>query len=531
MSRFEQLSRLVFIRLFVTAGLFFFSYSASPLTRASEQIFLPQFFIASLFLITLFYILWLRTRRALDLLTEVQCAVDPILISILVILTGGVTSPLHFLYGLAVLNTALLLGRREALVVAGMSVLLSAVAVSLNSFFFNVVVQLDFALFRQIMLFSSAYLITALLGGALSEKAAGLQDSLANLALLNEQIISAIPDGLISVNRLGVIWTANGWAEKILGLSKKTLVGSALKTHCPEFQWVIDGAENAERNPVYVEMRREKRILGVSLTPLKNRQGKQLGNLLTFRDLSKRKKLERKLAEKEKRVLTGNMAAYVAHEIRNPLASISSASQMLQMAKNPEQLERIKRIILEESDRLNHLITDFLTFSRPPKANREQVHLHAFLENLHFQLQKDVRWKKMALNLDIPQNVTIHFDIAHLKQIFWNLFINTSQACKDGAGTVDVVIQKLSSTSVAVFVLDDGPGMPSEVLRKAQEPFYTTRSTGTGLGLSVVEQLLRINGGRVSLKNRNQCGEAFYASKGLRVKLIMESVDGEHSCL
>ncbi len=521
-DRYRQLVRLTFFRLIIIVILLWITQRTFQGPAAAAAYFLAEtllLFLGGLFALTLFYLVWLRTRRGLELLVHIQCAIDPVLVTVLVVLTGLANSPFHFLYGLAVLNTALLLGRREAFLAAGMVLILSVSAFSLVTILYQLPLDPTLAPLRRIIFQCAAYLLTALLGGALAERAWGLhrafeqqKDSLADLTVLHEQVIAAMPYGLISVNNQGIIRGINQGMEAILHQSAWNLINRRLKESLPEFSWALDHAGNES---AYVELKSGRLLLGLNITPLTNRQNQVIGTLLVVRDLSTVKRLEQDLAAREQLALTGRMAAGVAHEIRNPLASILSAAQML--TPHDDRERRLQNIIQEEVSRLKQLTTDFLIFSRPPRPERQTLLLGSFLEGLMEQLTADPRWgdayhfRVTGLN---EENVL--FDPDHLRQVFWNLLINAAQASEPGSR---VTIEGHRQQGKTVITLtDQGPGLDPNLLTRVLEPFFTTRSSGTGLGLSVVVQLMRLNGGSVHLENGPE--------GGLRVILAMESANG-----
>ncbi len=521
-DRYRQIVRLTFFRLIIIVILLLFTQRTFQEPAAAPEYFLAEtllIYLMGLFVLTLSYLIWLRTRQGLELLVRVQCAVDPVLVTVLVVLTGLANSPFHFLYGLAVLNTALLLGRREAFLAAGMVLILSVSAFSLVTILYQLPLDPSLAPLRRIIFQSAAFLLTALLGGALAERAWGLhrafeqqKDSLADLTVLHEQVIAAMPYGLISVNNQGIIRGVNQGMEEILKESAWSLINRPLKERLPEFCWALNHAANES---VYVEFKNNKFLLGLNITPLANRQGEVIGTLLVVRDLSMVKQLEQDLAAREQLALTGRMAAGVAHEIRNPLAAIISGAQIL--TPRIEREKRWQNNFQEEVSRLKQLSTVYLFFARPPRPERQVVILQAFFEGLMEQLTTDPRWgthyRLLATGM---KDEKIMFDPGHLRQIFWNLLINAAQATEPGSQVTITSQRRLGKLHVTL--VDQGLGLDPNLLNRVLEPFFTTRSSGTGLGLSVVVQLMRLNGGTIRLENA--------PVGGLRVLLIMESVNG-----
>ncbi len=264
-------------------------------------------------------------------------------------------------------------------------------------------------------------------------------------------------------------------------------------------------------------MKHEDKILGINITTLINQDNVNVGSLLVVRNLTTMKTLQKRLASQEKLSLTGQMAAGVAHEIRNPLASILSAAQMFGEEKPRDK--KLKQIIIEEVERLKQLTTDFLVFSRPTNPDRQRVELYGFIDDQLQHISTDPRWgENRKLVSDVPEDTVILFDANQLRQIFWNLLINAAQAAPDG-GTVAISVEKPQHPDhLNIIVEDDGPGLDNSIIAKVLEPFFTTRSDGTGLGLAVVAQLVRLNGGDINLQPGS--------TGGLKVLLTVERDHG-----
>jgi two-component system, NtrC family, sensor histidine kinase PilS len=479
-------------------------------------------FSSILIALTLIYLIWLEYGKHIETFTKVQCALDPVLITILIITTGGLDSPFYFLFGVAILNTAFLLGQRQAFIMAGMILICSVGLVTLipilNVFDFKP----EISTINRLVFQGIAFILTALLAGALAKRIGGIQQALreqthnlTSLTSLHHQITHAIPHALISINTDGIIRDINPSAEQLLNISANEISNRPLNNYFPALQWAV---VHMDRDDIYMEFKQNNKILGVNLSTLIDQKNLSRGSLLVIKDLTTIKELESKVAHREKLSLTGQMAAGVAHEIRNPLASILSATQMFG-EETPRNI-KLKGIIIEEVERLKKLTTDFLLFSRPTSPTRQSVVLLGFLNGLTKQIKIDPCWgEKRELILSITPETTILFDTDQLRQVFWNLLINAAQAAPHG-GTITIKLDPSTSNSkqLIVVVEDDGPGLDNKIIGKVLEPFFTTRSGGTGLGLAVVSQLARMNGGAIIL----QPG----IKKGLRVLLTVEKAHG-----
>ncbi|MBF0297038.1 MAG: PAS domain-containing protein [Magnetococcales bacterium] len=523
--RGRQFVRMLWLRFLILFGLLLFVWQTSlgKVEPYHSVRYVLGGFVAGLFLLTLGQLWWLQRGANPEMPVRLQCALDPLLVTVLVILTGSFDSPFLFLNTLVTLNAALLLGRREALLTAGMILILSAGMLSLTTLLAKKTVEPAPVLLWGFLWHGGACFLTALLGGALVRRADLWQqafdrqaDSLADLTALQEQIVTAMPYGLISVNNQGIIRAVNPGARELLGMEMLArMSGQPLHSLFPEFQWVLDHAQGEE---VYLEIPRKERIWGVNCSVLHDRLGERIGALLVIRDLTLMKRLERELALKERLALTGRMAAGMAHEIRNPLAAILSAVQML----TPREAREIRcvAIIREEVNRLKQLTTDFLALSRPARPACRRVDVRAFLVEMADRLRLDPGWGSRELGLRLPEEAAeLLADPEHLRQIFWNLLLNAMQATGE-RGRVEVEVF-LTRERVRVVVSDDGPGVEDVLLTRLIEPFFTTRSGGSGLGLAVVHHLVFLNGGRLRFRNG--------APGGLRVELEFERGDGGDS--
>jgi two-component system sensor histidine kinase PilS (NtrC family) len=528
-ERYILLGRLTLYRLLILSVLLLITqrqiFNEVEFTPQHIQWRALSFMEGGLFLLTLIYVMWLRTRHHLSQLARLQCAMDPVLVSGMVVITGGIDSPFHFLNGLAVLNAALMLGRRDALLVAGMAVLLSVWALTYAAMLERHPLGRD-EMIGWIILHGLAYSLTAILGGALAARVTGLQrtvvqqqDSLANLAFLHRQMIEAMPYGLISLNGEGRILHYNQTSTLLFGKQPLSL-GGLLRDQLPELQWVID---HTLPEKSAVEMRRGPRILSVSASPLHDLNHQPMGALLIIRDLSEQRRLERMLSQREKLAVVGQMAAYMAHEIRNPLASMLSATQMLApTSESHPRHERLRTIILDEIARLKQLTTDFLAFARPAPPRPKSVALSGLLTHMAIQLANDPRWgpnRRLFWPKASHIDPVLLFDPDHLRQVLWNICLNAAHFTPPD-GWVRISWKRTPNGLWRITLLDNGPGMEPEALNRALDPFFTTRAAGTGLGLAVVAQLMRNNGSTITLVNTSE-GET-----GLEVRLEMEPGHG-----
>jgi two-component system sensor histidine kinase PilS (NtrC family) len=211
----------------------------------------------------------------------------------------------------------------------------------------------------------------------------------------------------------------------------------------------------------------------------------------------------------EKMAAVGEMAAGLAHEIKNPLASLRGAVQMLRedIDYEPDQ-DRLMHIILREADRLSTLVSDFLLFAKPPAARVEKVQLNKVVEETLDLFEKD---KKCCNTITIVKELTpalwVNIDPAHLRQILWNLLLNAAESIKEqGKITVKTYLR---NRQIAVKIIDTGCGMSEEQMKTIFNPFVTTKPSGTGLGLSIVQRTLAAYDCRLDVESEIGRGSSF----------------------
>ncbi len=213
----------------------------------------------------------------------------------------------------------------------------------------------------------------------------------------------------------------------------------------------------------------------------------------------------------ERMAMVGEMAAGLAHEIKNPLASLRGSVQLLKddIPYDPDR-DKLMGIVLREADRLSTLVTDFLTFARPKTGRTEPVELAPALADIITLFERDTRIKgAITLRQRIASDIWIHVDRSHLHQIVLNLLLNAAQAIGEGSGEIRITTEPQRNRHVALKISDNGCGMSDEVMNAIFDPFFTTKPSGTGLGLSIVHRIVETYEGWIDIESEEGEGTTF----------------------
>jgi len=439
-------------------------------------------------------------------------------ISALILLTGITQSIFIFLYLVNIIFCGFIYRRQGALFLALLTSILYSTLLILKPNITGEVV------FFSLSLNNLGFFSVAILSGYLSEQLGimGLElvashKNIQELKDLNKLIIENVTSGLVTLDTDGKIVLANRAAELIL--EEQHLIGKSIFTVLPGLKKYQDRfreeAGRIDRFEVdYFNSRDEKMLLGFSVSPLLN-LGQYAGNVLIFQDLTRIKRLERGMQMSEKMAAVGQLAAGIAHEIRNPLAGISGSLQLLRATTHGEGSEeyRLMSIALKEIDRLNKLITDFLNFVRPFQPGQDRVELNHLITEVvdlikvNKQLEKQTHPIKFELDLAANRAIIGHRD--QLKQVFYNLIINATHAVEGVAEPKIIVSTELVDGTVIARVRDNGCGMSEKIQKRIFEPFFTTKAKGTGLGLATVHKIVENHEAKIYVESELNKGTEF----------------------
>ncbi len=268
--------------------------------------------------------------------------------------------------------------------------------------------------------------------------------------------------------------------------------------------------------------------LGFSISILRDKEGRGIGRILGFQDLTNFREMQEYVKRIDRLAAVGRLAAGIAHEVRNPLASISGSVQVLSKNLNISgQDKRLMDIIVKESNNISLLISDFTQFARPVKQDRKVENLKKTVEEVVHLLNNSPECSALSdIRVNIKEDLCINVDQQQFNQVLWNLFINAAQSITKGRGEISVDARGMEDGFLPVEGLEDlkdkdslswlelkisdaGCGMDSSTKDRIFDPFFTTKDRGTGLGLSIVHKIVQDMGGVISVESEEGKGTVF----------------------
>ena len=497
----------------------------------------PFFFLIGLtYALTIVYSLTLRFVERRRWLVDLQLGLDALLVSAFIYFTGGVTSYFTSLYVLPVIAASTIQLRRGGLMVATLSTVLygglvlaqylAASGLRTDPWLTAYAQSLPSGSVARYTVLMNVFgmFAVALLGGTLANslRSAGAQleqasTEIADLQALNQDVIDSLPSGLVTTDVALRILTFNRGAESITGVASTAAAGRDIVDVLqlpPAVMTSIQndlGTKGARRRHEFryqtMDGRGELEI-GLTATHLET-PGGRAGLLFTFQDVTAIKKLERDAAIQQRLAAVGEMAAGIAHEIRNPLASMSGSIQILrqELPLSSEQ-EQLMDIVLRESERLNTTIRSFLAYARPQRFQIERFDLRRALNDTTLLLRNSADvLEQHQISVDVPPTeLWYEADEGQIKQIVWNLATNGLRAMPRGGRLHLVGAVEPSTDSVVLTVSDEGIGIPAEELDRLFQPFHGTFAKGSGLGLAIVHRIVSDYSGEIRVSSQPGSG-------------------------
>jgi two-component system sensor histidine kinase PilS (NtrC family) len=460
---------------------------------------------------------WSRPRR----LHLFELVGDGLLVSGFVYASGGARSIFGFLFLVWIVYAALTLGARGAVIagvcacVAYTAVIWGPIAGWLPPFEPHPAADRHQAM-ASVAAHTLAFLAVALLARRLAVEVQAGRRELHELGEIHRRIVDNVSSGLLTTTRDGVITSFNREAERITACRTSDVIGTNLAQLFPGLG-AVGSAGRHERKQVRFEAHDGRTLhLGMSVSVLRDLDDEVDGAIVIFQDLTRVVEMEEELRRSERLGAIGQLAAGLAHEIRNPLASLSGAIELLaaDLPTGDRNSQTLAQIVKRETQRLNRLVTDFLTYARPGPGRSEPVPLRALFDEIRALLAKDEDCG-VDLDIDIAADLRALGNPDQLRQVFWNLVLNAAQS--EPADSVVQVRARLSADppEIEISVADRGCGIPREKLDRIFEPFFTTKPKGTGLGLATVHRVVEAHGGRITVASER--------GKGTTVRVFLRS--------
>lgn len=517
--------------------------------KVPDLLFVP-FLIYSLLTLVSLSIILLDLKRTYQFLFRFIIALHILLEIVIeagvIYHTGRVDSPFAILFILTIISASLVYQLVGSISVASLSILSYVFTIWLqegfHSFSLKSLYDLSDTTFYKVFLYICVFYLVAFIGGYLAQRVKMKGEELWSASLeLNrikmdtDDILRHVKSGLISVNTLGRIIYFNRAAGEILGYKEQEVkegnYQEVFKTRMPQlaekFYQALNFNQVDSRDVLHITGFNNRKVpIGISTSILGDKQGGIRGVIAIFQDITEAIKLEERIRTADRLAAVGELSAGIAHEIRNPLASISGSVEVLreELSLSGEN-QKLMELIIKETGRLNKILTEFLHYAKIGPAALTKVELTHLLDEVI-----DIVKKHPAFGQGILINKKISSDYLYvsgeenqIKQILLNLLVNAIESMEEKPGEILITNQSLnqinqyyfngeepeSSDWVPLAIMDQGKGMTEEQKEKIFSPFYSTKKNGSGLGLAIVQRLVNNLGGRIEFKSQWGKGSVF----------------------
>jgi len=480
--------------------------------------------IAFTYLATILYAVWYRTGWRSALLARVQFLVDVLAWGCLAYATGGIASGFTFLFDLWVIVAAVVLGGRSGFFWAGgaAGVMLALTGLMHSEVLASLPDQLApaasteetlyFLGINVVSLFVVAALVTSLVA-RLERTGRGLERERArraDLAALHADTIRSLTVGLATTGPNAEILSINPEGLSILGLQGQQVEDEALGRWLPDIEPLLSdsSARGVRGHGTAIDARGTRFPIEYTVNPLLGADGVRRGSIVVFNDLTKVRKLEAEIESSRRLAALGELAASLAHEIRNPLSAISGSFQMLGSRPGLNEEDRsLSDIIARELGRMERLVGDMLDYARPRDPTRQTSDIGRLAREVVTAFSVGPEAEGRVVELREQGDLMIEVDGGQVRQVLWNLLRNASQATEDGDAIK--VVASGDERTVVLEVSDTGRGIAPEQISRIFDPFFSTRELGLGLGLALCRRIAESHGGRIEAAPGEQRGSVF----------------------
>lgn len=540
-----MLLRLLVMTLLLAATIFFQFRGAGTLFIDPA---IPLYIlIGTTFLLSLIYAFALPLIPDLWLFSFFQVMVDVLYATVLIHFTGGASSVFTLLYIFPIITSGILHLRRGAFVTAATACILFGLLITLQ--YYHIIPPSNWPwistwskntpgyLLWIFVVHLTFFFLVAFLSSALAEQ---LQRTIASLDLkeidyqklseLHTNIVRSISSGMITTDEFDKITFVNSAGASLLGTPSSELMALSLSLRnvFPMIRDFVDSS-SVRRETFFTvkEVNAVKRHFEVTHSDLKGVDSLPRGRLVLFQDVTEFRRMEERVRLSEKQAAFVRIAAGMAHEIRNPLAALRGATELLSNNRSVAANEKkLLEIVLRESDRLNRLLGDFLLTVRAQQLGKTRVMLSTVMEEILDLFSREPKIQGgVSLETLINKGVEVEGDPVRLKQAIWNVLGNALDAVHE-YGTIQVVLESSPETGCATLIVkDDGCGIPLEIRDQVFEPFTSTKESGSGLGLSLALSVVESHDGLIDCESTPSGGTKF--SIRLPLALDMPVREGE----
>lgn len=515
--------RVVVSTLILGSGAFLYYISNS-----TEEAFYLSVILAAVYFLSITYLLLEPHLSSVqNLFKYAQVTADTIIVSAVVLITGLAESPFIFLYPLIIIFAGIFISKAASYIVAGLSctVYLLLVTIVFTEHYENVrfhsAAGWDFLVgesgFFVVYFHLIGFVLIAMLAGYLAQRAATAATELGEskrsfdiLKNLHENILQSLTSGVITLDFDGNIISVNQSGLRLLGYeTTQHLVGRNLEE-------IIEGVDIHE----LVDTKREEIVyrtaegsyvtLGFSASLLKDTDGNKQGYTIVFQDLTEIKELEERAMNSEKLELLEQLAAGLAHEIRNPISSISGSVELITSEiEVGDDNYRLAKVASREIERVNLIIEDFLILTTPVSAYKTStIELGHVIKETVDSFLTTIERKDISIDMELDKSAFINANSMKIKQVFWNLLSNSVDSMEKG-GKISIKCYK-NNNKVKILFSDEGTGIDQSIVSRIFDPFFTTKQVGTGLGLAIVQKIVKGYSGEIELMSRKSKGCDFF---------------------
>ena len=508
MDRRKWLLRLIYVRLLV-----FTIFVVAEATRKNDASVDMLILLVAVYALSACFFGVLKLSRSLVWQSYAQIAVDLVLITWAVNRTGGVDSYLSSLYFLEIVMSSILLEKRGAFVGATASSVIHFAHMDLGYFGFVPfppttmdLPSLQYIISLSIFAFCSVAFLSNFLAESWRKTGAELEKSAGQVAFLqafSDRIMDSLGTGLITTDGDGQIYLFNRAAEAITGIRSDLAVRAKIWEVFPE---VVSSHVDSPRFEISMTRPDTVKVnLRFSVSPVMIDEKNTAGYVWCFDDVTELRDLEHEIRRREQMAAIGAMSAGIAHEIRNPLASIAGSFNLLKSDLELDTSQRqLADIITRETERLNRTITEFLGYARPRALNRTRVNLEKLISETVQLIRNSPELRREHQIETRLRPVELDVDESMMRQVFYNLATNAFKAMPDG-GVLKISLQGRNGNAQIRFE-DSGVGLEEEQMKRLFVPFNSSFKNGTGLGLPIVYQIVNAHNGAIAVRSQKGLG-------------------------